>query len=86
MINSLTKNAIDIGESTLLGTLITNEFWQQILIALSIVLINAIVLPLLKKIMKKLGFNEDESEKIAQDVTDVIKKKIEEIKDDKDGD
>ena len=86
MINSLTKNAIDIGESTLLGTLITNEFWQQILIALSIVLINTIVLPLLKKIMKKLGFNEDESEKIAQDVTDVIKEKIEEIKDDKDGD
>ena len=86
MINSLTKNAIDIGESTLLGTLITNEFWQQILIALSIVLINAIVLPLLKKIMKKLGFNEDESEKIAQDVTDVIKEKIEEIKDNKDGD
>ena len=60
-----------------------NEFLQELIISIVVVLINFLILPLLKKIISKIKWlNEDEkaklkeeTEKIAEEVTDKLDKK-----------
>lgn len=71
--NFLVKNGIDIGASLVLTETFNVDFWEELLIAFAIVLLNSIIFPLIKKIGSKLGANPDKVEQSMNELEDTIK-------------
>ena len=70
--NFLAKNGIDIVLTSILSGAFNAEFWQEIILACVVVLLNCIVFPLIKKIGKKLGATDSEIKEGTDKLKDVI--------------
>lgn len=70
--NFLAKNGVDIVLTSILTGVFNAEFWQEIILACVVVLLNCIIFPLIKKIGKKLGATNSEIKEATDKLKDVI--------------
>lgn len=70
--NFLAKNGVDIVLTSILTGVFNAEFWQEIILACVVVLLNCIIFPLIKKIGKKLGATNREIKEATDRLKDVI--------------
>lgn len=83
--NKLFKSLFDlVACSTILEIIGCNEFVQDLIISVVVVILNFIILPLLKKLIEKMGWLTDKEKKQLKDETEKIVNKIEDELDKKD--
>lgn len=83
--NKLAKTCIDLLTcNTILSNITTNDFVEDLIISIVVVILNFIILPLLKKLIEKMGWLTDKEKKQLKDETEKIVDKIEDELDKKD--
>ena len=70
--NFLAKNGIDIVLTSILSGAFNVEFWQEIIVACVVVLLNCIIFPLIKKLGKKLGATDSEIKESTDKLKDAV--------------
>lgn len=68
--NNIYKSLLDF---TILSFIPTNEFWEEIILAFIIIIMNCLIIPLIKKLYAKLKLGKENEEKLD--------KKLDEIED-----
>ena len=68
--NNIYKSLLDF---TILSFIPTNEFWEEIILALIVIIMNCLIIPLIKKLYAKLKLGKENEEKLD--------KKLDEIED-----
>lgn len=83
--NKIFKTLFDLVTcSTILEVINENEFIQDLVISIVVVILNFIILPLLKKLIEKIGWLTDKEKKQLKEETEKIVDKIEDELDKKD--
>ena len=67
---NLYKSLLDI---VVLSFIPTNEFWEEVILAFIVIIMNCLIIPLIKKIYAKLKLGKENEEKLD--------KKLDEIED-----
>lgn len=67
---NLYKSLLDI---VVLSFIPTNEFWEEVIVAFIVIIMNCLIIPLIKKIYAKLKLGKENEEKLD--------KKLDEIED-----
>lgn len=67
---NLYKSLLDF---TILSFIPTNEFWEEIILAFIVIIMNCLIIPLIKKLYAKLKLGKENEEKLD--------KKLDEIED-----
>lgn len=80
---TIAKCAVDLVESIALSSFFTSEFWQELLITLLVVILNAIMIPLIKKLLSYIRtkakldeYMNDEDFKKYLSMIDIVAKKL----------
>lgn len=68
--NNIYKSLLDF---TILSFIPTNEFWEEIILAFIVIIMNCLIIPLIKKLYAKLKLGKENEEKLD--------KKLDEIED-----
>lgn len=68
--NNIYKSLLDF---TILSFFPTNEFWEEIILAFIVIIMNCLIIPLIKKLYAKLKLGKENEEKLD--------KKLDEIED-----
>lgn len=68
--NNIYKSLLDF---TILSFIPTNEFWEEIILAFIVIIMNCLIIPLIKKLYTKLKLGKENEEKLD--------KKLDEIED-----
>lgn len=68
--NNIYKSLLDF---TILSFIPTNEFWEEIILAFIVIIMNCLIIPLFKKLYAKLKLGKENEEKLD--------KKLDEIED-----
>lgn len=61
--NNIYKSLLDF---TILSFIPTNEFWEEIILAFIVIIMNCLIIPLLKKLYAKLKLGKENEEKLDE--------------------
>lgn len=59
--NNIYKSLLDF---TILSFIPTNEFWEEIILAFIVIIMNCLIIPLIKKLYAKLKLGKENEEKL----------------------
>lgn len=66
--NNIYKTLLDF---TILSFISTNEFWEEIIIAFIVVIMNCLIIPLIKKLYAKLKLGKENEEKLDEKLDEI---------------
>lgn len=66
--NNIYKSLLDF---TVLSFIPTNEFWEEIILALIIIIMNCLIIPLIKKLYAKLKLGKENEEKLDEKLDEI---------------
>ena len=61
--NNIYKSLLDF---TILSFIPTNEFWEEIILAFIVIIMNCLIIPLIKKLYAKLKLGKENEEKLEE--------------------
>lgn len=66
--NNIYKSLLDF---TILSFIPTNEFWEEIIIAFIVIIMNCLIIPLVKKLYTKLKLGKENEEKLNEKLDEI---------------
>lgn len=66
--NNIYKSLLDF---TILSLIPTNEFWEEIILAFIVIIMNCLVIPLIKKLYAKLKLGKENEEKLDEKLDEI---------------
>lgn len=66
--NNIYKSLLDF---TILSFIPTNEFWEEIILAFIVIIMNCLIIPLLKKLYAKLKLDKENEEKLDEKLDEI---------------
>lgn len=66
--NNIYKSLLDF---TILSFIPTNEFWEEIILAFIVIIMNCLIIPLIKKLYAKLKLGKENEEKLDKKLDDI---------------
>jgi len=66
--NNIYKSLLDF---TILSFIPTNEFWEEIILALIVIIMNCLIIPLIKKLYAKLKLGKENEEKLDEKLDEI---------------
>lgn len=66
--NNIYKSLLDF---TILGFISTNEFWEEIILAFIVIIMNCLIIPLIKKLYAKLKLGKENEEKLDEKLDEI---------------
>lgn len=66
--NNIYKSLLDF---TILSFIPTNEFWEEIILAFIVIIMNCLIIPLIKKLYAKLKLGKENEEKLDEKLDDI---------------
>lgn len=66
--NNIYKSLLDF---TILSIIPTNEFWEEIILAFIVIIMNCLVIPLIKKLYAKLKLGKENEEKLDEKLDEI---------------
>lgn len=66
--NNIYKSLLDF---TILSFIPTNEFWEEIILAFIVIIMNCLLIPLLKKLYAKLKLGKENEEKLDEKLDEI---------------
>ena len=71
--NNIYKSLLDF---TILSFIPTNEFWEEIILAFIVIIMNCLIIPLIKKLYAKLKLGKENEEKLDEKLDEIEDKFI----------
>lgn len=56
---------------TILSLIPTNEFWEEIILAFIVIIMNCLIIPLIKKLYAKLKLGKENEEKLDEKLDEI---------------
>ena len=69
--NNIYKSLLDF---TILSFIPTNEFWEEIILAFIVIIMNCLIIPLIKKLYAKLKLGKENEEKLDEKLDEIENK------------
>lgn len=66
--NNIYKSLLDF---TVLSFISTNEFWEEIILAFIVIIMNCLIIPLIKKLYAKLKLGKENEEKLDEKLDEI---------------
>lgn len=66
--NNIYKSLLDF---TILSIIPTNEFWEEIILAFIVIIMNCLIIPLIKKLYAKLKLGKENEEKLDEKLDEI---------------
>lgn len=66
--NNIYKSLLDF---TILSFIPTNEFWEEIILAFIVIIMNCLIIPLIKKLFAKLKLGKENEEKLDEKLNEI---------------
>ena len=66
--NNIYKSLLDF---TILSFISTNEFWEEIILAFIVIIMNCLIIPLIKKLYAKLKLGKENEEKLDEKLDEI---------------
>lgn len=66
--NNIYKSLLDF---TILSFIHTNEFWEEIIVAFIVIIMNCLIIPLTKKLYAKLKLGKENEEKLDEKLDEI---------------
>lgn len=66
--NNIYKSLLDF---TILSLFPTNEFWEEIILAFIVIIMNCLIIPLIKKLYAKLKLGKENEEKLDEKLDEI---------------
>lgn len=66
--NNIYKSLLDF---TILSFIPTNEFWEGIILAFIVIIMNCLIIPLIKKLYAKLKLGKENEEKLDEKLDEI---------------
>lgn len=66
--NNIYKSLLDF---TILSFIPTNEFWEEIILAFIVIIMNCLIIPLIKKLYAKLKLGKENEEKLNEKLDEI---------------
>lgn len=66
--NNIYKSLLDF---TILSFIPTNEFWEEIILAFIVIIMNCLIIPLIKKLYAKLKLGKENEENLDEKLDEI---------------